>query len=64
MTYAKARWPDAPWCCSEQLKARYFRLMDAKDWDGWKLLFSERRLQNRRIQAPCQVHSPGNLSLG
>jgi 3-phenylpropionate/cinnamic acid dioxygenase small subunit len=23
-----------------ELKARYFRLMDTKDWDGWKELFT------------------------
>jgi SnoaL-like domain len=25
----------------KQLKARYFRLMDTKDWDAWKDLFTE-----------------------
>jgi hypothetical protein len=23
-----------------ELKARYFRLMDTKDWSGWKALFT------------------------
>jgi hypothetical protein len=25
----------------KQLKARYFRLLDTRDWDGWTLLFTE-----------------------
>lgn len=25
----------------KQLKARYCRLLDAKDWDGWRMLFAD-----------------------
>jgi len=25
----------------KRLKARYFRLMDTKDWDGWRALFTD-----------------------
>ncbi len=36
----------------KQLKARYFRLMDTKDWDGWKDLFTE----------DCVHHLPAELN--
>ena len=25
----------------ETLKAKYFRLLDTKDWDGWRALFTD-----------------------
>ena len=36
----------------KQLKARYFRLMDTKDWDRWKDLFTE----------DCVHHLPAELN--
>jgi SnoaL-like protein len=36
----------------KQLKARYFRLMDTKDWDAWKDLFTE----------DCVHHLPAELN--
>jgi hypothetical protein len=38
----------------KQLKARYFRLLDAKEWDAWRQLFTE--------DARFEVPMPGDLS--
>ena len=35
----------------KQLKARYFRLMDTKDWDAWRELFTD----------DCVHHLPGEV---
>jgi hypothetical protein len=39
----------------KQLKARYCRLLDTKDWQGWRSLFADRReLRGRGRVVHCQ----------
>jgi ketosteroid isomerase-like protein len=43
----------------KQLKARYFRLMDTKDWDAWKELFAEDCVHHlpAEVDAPPQTNA-------
>ena len=48
----------------KQLKARYFRLLDTKQWDAWRDVFSDDftgRVEGGSLHAPIDFASPEEL---